>query len=158
MKKPWQDEFLNPPSKKWLDENPEMAKEIPPLEERTVSFHVRQLKDTPVRVLLLVIGSLPIFLFFEKRHGRISPIIEVSESIKAGSTIFFFLILGIVLLLGRHEKGRIDIYPEMMVFYDYDHDRKKASKTYSLLLLERRGTVLPKGTLSMASFQGNLTC
>lgn len=129
MEKPWREKLPKSQKRQWLDEYPEIMKNIPGTGERVASFWVRQLRDTPLRAILIIIGALPIFLFFEKRHGRIPPIIEVSEFVKAGSAIFFLVILGSILYIGRKEKGHIDIYPEMVVFYDYDHNQKKARPT-----------------------------
>lgn len=134
----WQDGLLKPPGDQWLDEDPEMVKKIPSKEERVASFRVRQLRDTPMRIYLIIIGALPIFLFFDgpthrwprsSMYNEIFPIIKVSEAWKAGSVVFFFAILALIFFLGRKEKGHIDVYPEMLVFYDYDPYMEKARPT-----------------------------
>ena len=156
--RPMQDELPPTQKKRWLDEEPEMMEKIPPIEERVACCWLRRLKATPIRIVLIIIGILPILLFFEGgRHGwryssihnGIFPIIEVSEAWKAGGVVFFFTIFALINFLGRNEKDHVDIYPEMMVFYDYDHDRK----TYPLLLLERYCSIPQERTLSLALFQ-----
>ena len=108
---------------KWLDEDPEIMRKIPLEEERLASFWVRRMQDTPFRMLLGIIGLIPVLLFVSGRGG---PIIDKGIEGIIGSYVFFFLMMALAFFLGRKEKGHADIYPEMIVFYDYDLYTKKA--------------------------------
>lgn len=110
----------------WLDENSEIMKQIPPEEKRIASFELRREAFTLFRGLLAFMGILPIILFTEGgRHGS-GPIIEVSSVWRIGAYIVFFVMMVGLYFLGKNEKGHIDIYPEMIVFYDYDPGRREA--------------------------------
>ena len=107
----------------WLDEDPEMIKKIPPDVERVTFFWVGRAVVTPFRVGFGIIALMPIFLFGKGRGG---PIIELNRYEEIIAEIFILVILALIYFLGRKEKGRVDIYPEMIVFYDYDKYRKEA--------------------------------
>ena len=110
----------------WLDENPEMMKKIPPEVEKITSLELRREAVTLFRGLIAFIGLLPIILFTEGgRHGS-GPIIEAGSVWKMGAYIVFFLMMVCLYFLGKNEKGRVDIYPNMFVLCDYDMDRKEA--------------------------------
>lgn len=112
--------------REWLDEKPELIRKIPSEKERIASFELRREAFTLFRGLIAFIGLLPIILFTEGgRHGS-GPIIEVDSVWKLGAYIVFFVMMVCLYFLGKNEKGHVDIYPEMIVFYDYDPDRREA--------------------------------
>ena len=114
--------------KKWLDEDPEKMKKLPPKGEMVDSFQVRCDRFTPFRGLLGGIALIPMFLFFGGHH--MDPIINAGTAGKIGSLAFIVVILAWIAFLGRDEKDCIEIYPEMIVLYDYDPDREEARPTW----------------------------
>lgn len=110
--------------REWLDENPEMMKQIPLEGERVGSIVALRIGNTTFRNSLVLVASLSAILLFGGRGG-IPPIINLGTPGKIGGVVFFFMSFIWVYFLGRHEKGHVDIYPEMIVFYDYDPDRKE---------------------------------
>ena len=113
---------------RWLDNDPEIMKKIPPVEQKVASVEVLWIGDTPLRVILLLIGMVPGMIFMGGRMGR-EPIIDLGLKGRLCSLAFFFAMLALIHFLGRKEKNRVDIYPEMIVFYDYDYYQKKARLT-----------------------------
>ena len=108
---------------KWLDEDPEMMKEIPPEEERVACVWGLRVNDTPFRVLLMFSTVVLAFLFFGGRHG---PFLDWGIKWRIGTLVWFIFALLFVFFLARHEKAHVDIYPNMFVWYDYDQYSKKA--------------------------------
>lgn len=116
--------------REWLDEKPEIMRKLPSEKERIALFWTRRSVGTSFRGILMIIGSIPAFLFAEGgRHNR-KPIIRVDTEWQIGAFIFLFLMIALVYFLGRKEKGHVDIYPEMLVFYDYDRYTKKARPSH----------------------------
>ena len=135
MKRPWQDNLPKSPKTEYLDEKPEMMKKIPSEEKRVASFKMPHGSESLLQIELMIIGVLPAFLFFGGwyegyRRGFIAPFIKVSNSWKIGSLVLFFAMIALINFLGRNEKDRVDIYPEMIVFCDYDPYRKEARPTH----------------------------
>ena len=54
---------------KWLDEDPEMMKKIPPEAERVASFWIRHNHGTFLSGLLIFVGGMSIPIFWGGRHG-----------------------------------------------------------------------------------------
>ena len=113
----------------WLDEKPEMMKKIPPEEERVAFFLVRREQSTSFRAILGIMGILSVSLFLGGRHGS-GPMIDLGVEGRIGIIAFVLVVLAWLYFLGRNEKGHVDIYPEMIVFYDYDHERKEARPSH----------------------------
>lgn len=114
---------------RWLDNAPEVMKKIPSEKERVAFIEALCIDSSPLRVMLLFIGMVPGMIFMGGRAGR-EPIIDLGHMGYIGSTIFFLAMITLIYFLGRKEKDRIDIYPEMIVFYKYDYYRKKVRPIY----------------------------
>lgn len=110
---------------RWLDNAPEKMKQIPPEEERVASLDVLRVRNTSLFSILILIGLIPGIFFMGGRMGR-APIIELGLKGRLGSLVFLFAMAALAHFLGRKAKGHVDIYPEMLVFYDYDPYQKKA--------------------------------
>lgn len=113
---------------RWLDNDPEIMKKIPPVEQKVASVEVLWIGDTPLRVMLVLLWAASVIIFVGGRAGR-EPIIDLGLKGELGSIALFFVVMALIRFLGRKEKNRVDIYPEMIVFYDYDYYRKEARLT-----------------------------
>lgn len=114
--------------REWLDEDFEMMKKIPPEEKRLASFWIRRSNPSLFEVLPIIIGCISCILFWGGR-GR-KPIIDLGIEGRVVSLIFLLLMIGLVYFLTRKQKGHVDIYPEMLVFYDYDYYTKEARPSH----------------------------
>lgn len=110
---------------RWLDNDPEIMRKIPPMEQKVASLEVPRIGGTPLRVILVLMGGISGVIFIGGRAGR-EPIIDLGLKGELGSFAFFLAMIALIHFLGRKEKGRVDIYPEMIVIYDYDQYEKKA--------------------------------
>ena len=113
---------------RWLDNDPEVMKKIPPMEQKVASVSVLRVGGTPLRFMLVLLWGASVVIFVGGRAGR-EPIIDLGLKGELGSTALFFVVMALIHFLGRKEKDRVDIYPEMIVFYDYDYYQKKARLT-----------------------------
>ena len=109
----------------WLDDNPEMMKKIPPLAERVESVFFPYRCFTTFRCIFFIIGMMPSILFHDRKYVGV-PFIDMGIKGKIFSDVLIIFVVLVLLFLTRKEKGRVDIYPEMMVFYGYDITRKEA--------------------------------
>lgn len=115
-------------NKKWLDEDPELIAEIFSEEKRIDSLEVRRSADNPFRWMVGIISVLPMALFWKGRWT--GPIIEGGTVEKLGSFAFALFMIAGLLFFTRKEKGHVDVYPEMVVFCDYDPYRKEARPSH----------------------------
>lgn len=117
-----------PNDREWLDEDPEIMRKISPEEKRLASFWTRRSNPSFFEVLPIIIGCISCILFWGGR-GR-KPIIDLGVEGRVVSLIFFFLMFGLEYFITRKQKGHVDIYPEMIVFYDYDQYTKEARPSH----------------------------
>ncbi len=108
---------------KWLDEDPELMKQIPSEEERVACIWVRYIRNTPFSILLGFVTFVLVSLFWTGRHG---PFLDWGRGWRIATLICFLLFMLWAAFSGDYDKAHVDIYPNMFVWYDYDQYSKKA--------------------------------
>lgn len=113
----------NNETEKWGDENSALLTKLPDPEDCITKISVNCIKGTKGRWLLFILGALPIFFTIE---GRGRAIIPTSHIVQLSCLGILIITLILIRFLSRHERGRLEVYPEMLVLYLYDHERKEA--------------------------------
>lgn len=112
---------INYTVEEWVEDDPEKMKNIPPLEECIDRIPINCHKQT-IGVFLsgLLLGGGTFVTVSRYRTMR-----EMDFTTMLWCAGILGLIVGIDEFLGRKERGYIAIYPEMMVFYWYDKEKKR---------------------------------